>query len=122
MEEEQPDQSPEDVHQQIPAPQVNVPRPGSMQPAYGMSTEQLAYQQYIQQQQQMAGGQYAMPPQVHDVNPSTPCVDHALPNALVDELTVNLVCVDAAKSEFGDDSVFIAYETEPKLASSDMNA
>ncbi|MCJ1311259.1 transcription factor of the MADS box [Agyrium rufum] len=61
---DQPDDSPDDVHASIPQPQSNVQRaPVGMQQGYGMPQEQLAYAQYMQQQQQM-GGSYPMPPQV----------------------------------------------------------
>ncbi|CAF9919450.1 transcription factor of the MADS box [Imshaugia aleurites] len=59
--------SPEDVnHAQIPAPQASMPRGGGMAPNYGMTPEQqhqMAYQQYMQNQQAGVGGHYPMPPQ-----------------------------------------------------------
>ncbi|KAI4186073.1 MAG: hypothetical protein LQ346_005764 [Caloplaca aetnensis] len=59
-------ESPEDVnHGQIPAPQANMPRGGGMPPQAHYITpeqqQQMAYQQYMQQQN--VGGQYPMPPQ-----------------------------------------------------------
>lgn len=60
------DNSPEDVvPAQVPAQQGNMPRSGGMQPQYSLTPEQqhqMAYQQYIQQQQGGVG-QYPMPPQ-----------------------------------------------------------
>ncbi|KAL9581119.1 MAG: hypothetical protein Q9212_004085 [Teloschistes hypoglaucus] len=60
-------ESPEEVnHQQIAAPQANMPgaRGGMPQHAYitPEQQQQMAYQQYMQQQQNV-GGQYPMPPQ-----------------------------------------------------------
>ncbi|KAL8721883.1 MAG: hypothetical protein Q9225_001519 [Loekoesia sp. 1 TL-2023] len=57
-------ESPEDVnHTQIPAPQANMPRGGGMPQHYitPEQQQQMAYQQYMQQQN--VGGQYPMPPQ-----------------------------------------------------------
>ncbi|KAI4290010.1 MAG: hypothetical protein L6R35_000724 [Caloplaca aegaea] len=58
-------ESPEEVnHPQIPAPQANMPRGGGMPQAHYITPEQqqqMAYQQYMQQQN--VGGQYPMPPQ-----------------------------------------------------------
>ncbi|MCJ1355710.1 MAG: transcription factor of the MADS box [Icmadophila ericetorum] len=62
---DEPDNSPEDVgHSQLPAQQANMPRVGV--PQYGLTPEQqhqIAYQQYMAQQQ-VGGGQYPMPPQL----------------------------------------------------------
>ncbi|KAG8528728.1 uncharacterized protein KY384_006415 [Bacidia gigantensis] len=58
--------SAEDVsHAQMQAPQANMPRGGSGgMPQYISPAEQqqMAYQQYMQQQSQGIGGQYPMPP------------------------------------------------------------
>ncbi|MCJ1336673.1 transcription factor of the MADS box [Bachmanniomyces sp. S44760] len=58
--------SPEEVsHAQVAAPQPTMPRSSGMQPQFGLTPEQqqqMAYQQYMQQQQGV-GGQYPMPPQ-----------------------------------------------------------
>ncbi|MCJ1408287.1 transcription factor of the MADS box [Ptychographa xylographoides] len=66
---DEPGNSPEDVgHAQVPTQQVSMPRNGGLPPQYGLTPEQqqqMAYQQYIQaQQQQSVGGNYPMPPQV----------------------------------------------------------
>ncbi|KAL1981401.1 hypothetical protein VTN96DRAFT_2703 [Rasamsonia emersonii] len=67
-----PADSPEDVnHNNVNAPQANIPRPGGMHPGYmtNEQQQQMAYYQNLRQQQQ-AGGQYPgmpvggqMPPQ-----------------------------------------------------------
>ncbi|KAL9122589.1 MAG: hypothetical protein Q9187_000860 [Circinaria calcarea] len=66
VEGDEPDNSPEDVGPaQVPTQQANMPRSGGMQPQYSLTPEQqhqMAYQQYIQQQQGGVG-QYPMPPQ-----------------------------------------------------------
>ncbi|KAI4172970.1 MAG: hypothetical protein LQ343_003257 [Gyalolechia ehrenbergii] len=57
-------ESPEEVnHAQIPAPQANMPRGGGIPQHYitPEQQQQMAYQQYMQQQN--VGGQYPMPPQ-----------------------------------------------------------
>ncbi|MCJ1230907.1 transcription factor of the MADS box [Toensbergia leucococca] len=66
--------SPEDVSQaQIPAPQASMPRGSAMSGHYSIEQQQqIAYQQYMQQQTPV-GGQYPMPPQVrmpHQQQPS----------------------------------------------------
>ena len=64
VEPEQEDQQEDVAHTQLQAPQANMPRGGGV-PQY-MSPEQqhqMAYQQYMQQQQQGIGGQYPLPPQ-----------------------------------------------------------
>ena len=60
------EEAPEETnHAQMQAPQANMPRGGGNIPQY-MSPEQqqqMAYQQYMQSQQQGLGGQYPLPPQ-----------------------------------------------------------
>jgi len=66
---EEPGNSPEDVgHAQVAAQQPSMPRNNGLPPQYGLTPEQqqqIAYQQYMQaQQQQNVTGNYPMPPQV----------------------------------------------------------
>ncbi|MCJ1387307.1 transcription factor of the MADS box [Xylographa bjoerkii] len=66
---EEPGNSPEDVgHAQVTAQQPSMPRNNGLPPQYSLTPEQqqqMAYQQYIQaQQQQSVAGNYPMPPQV----------------------------------------------------------
>ena len=64
---EQEDSQEDVAHTQMQAPQANMPRGGGNQmPHQYISPEQqqqMAYQQYMQSQQQGIGGQYPMPPQ-----------------------------------------------------------
>lgn len=61
-------ESPEEAnHAQVP-PQPGIPRNAGIPQAYGvgMTADHMAYQNYLQQQQQAAqGGQYPMPPQAN---------------------------------------------------------
>ena len=60
--------SPDDVaHTQAPQPTATLPRNNGMPPFGGLTpeqTQQMVYQQYMQQQHQPGVGQYPMPPQV----------------------------------------------------------
>lgn len=62
--------SPEDVaHAQAAQPAAGMARNGGMAPYAGLTpeqTQQMVYQQYMQQQHQPGVGQYPMPPQVSD--------------------------------------------------------